>query len=186
MISNGRLFALWDLNTGKSIHHWSKPDDSLFKPKAGVGTGGFLHWGSSGRVLEWSSPIQPPGFTTWSISPPKRLASGVLSGEQSDARAVQIFAFSPNGKRVAVIFPAPPNETRTGRAYDELRVWDAEMGKEVFRSRAFPVAASGNDGALSITWSPDSSRIVVAGGPTPGSKLKVFDATAAPAGGKSP
>lgn len=87
----------------------------------------------------------------------------------------------------------PPDfkDTRSGRGHDELIVYDAGRGKEVFRSRAFPVSPRGDGGALSITWSPDSTRIILAGGQRPGSRFKVFDATASldnpePERGKKP
>ena len=162
----GRLFALWDLNTGRSVHRGSRPGDSPFKPKDGAGWIEMLYWAPSGRVVDWSSPIQPPGFTTWSISPPRRLASAVLGREQNPIYTNPLFAFSPNGKRVAVIFPHVHTEPRDGRSFVELLVWDAETGKEVFRSRAFP-AGDRIEGLGSITWSPDSKRIVVAGGLPP-------------------
>jgi hypothetical protein len=90
------------------------------------------------------------------------------------------------GKTAAIVFaavlPSDLNDARSGRSFDELIVFDAETGKEVFRSRAFPVTSSGQ---------PDSTRIILAGGHPPRSKLKVFDATADQAkpekgGGKGP
>jgi WD40 repeat protein len=176
-VPHGQLLALWDLNTGKAIHDWMNQDGSPFKKKEAFGTPA-LYWSSSGRLLQWSDHLQSVGFTTWSVSPPKQLGSGVVTKEQNPGRQVRVFAASPDGKRVAAVLPPDFNDARSGRSFDELIVFDAETGKEVFRSRAFPVTSSGQDGTNSITWSPDSTRIFLAGGHPPRSKLKVFDATA--------
>ena len=176
-VPHGQLFAIWDLKTGKAIHDWMNPNESPFKKKEAIGTPP-LYWSSSGRLLQWTTVIEPTGFTSWSVSPPKQLGTGVVAKEQNPGRLVRVFAASPDGKRVAAVLPPDFKDARSGRGYDELIVFDAETGKEVFRSRAFPVTSSGQDGTNSITWSPDSTRIILAGGHTPRSKLKVFDATA--------
>lgn len=177
-VPHGQLFAVWDLSTGKAIHDWMNPTESPFKKKEAFETGGPLYWSSSGRLLQWSDHLQTVEFTTWSVSPPKQLGSAVVTKEQNRALMLRVFALSPDGKRVAVVMPPDLNDARSGRSFDELIVFDADTGKEVFRSRAFPVTSSGQDGANSITWSPDSTRIILAGGHPPRSKLKVFDATA--------
>lgn len=176
-VPHGQLFAVWDLNTGKAVHDWMNPTESPFKKKEAIGTPP-LYWSSSGRLLQWSEQIESAAFTIWTLAPPKQLGSGRFAQKLDPARQLRVFALSPDGKRVAAVLPPDFKNARSGRGYDELIVFDADTGKEIFRSRAFPVASSGQDGTNSITWSPDSTRIILAGGPMHRSKLKLFDATA--------
>lgn len=181
MTPHGRFFALWDLKTGKSIHHWNKPDESPFRLKDGVALDAFLYGGTKDRLLEWSlSILQKPAFAVWSISPEvKRISTGAAPLKENDQRQVNIFAMSPDGKRVAAVLPASYDDAQAGRGSDELIVWDANSGKIAFRTRGFRVTTSGSEGTRSMTWSPDGSRIILVGGRIPGSRLKVFDAATA-------
>lgn len=175
MVSLGHFHAFWDLKAGKPIHDWNNPKESPFRNKDGIG--GFLYWTPSGRLLEWPhSIIQPLEFSTWETSPPKKLATGQTKLARNEMRQVSVFTMSPTGKQVAAVLPAPYSAVRSGKGFDELVVWDATTGEETFRSRGFAVGVSENDGAKSIGWSPDGKRIVLCGGPTPGTRLKVYDA----------
>ena len=145
--SAGWGVKVWDWETGRELFAQSEAE-------GGVGAAAFDHTASrlvlginrpehqSSRLVIWDLDAGKPALT---IPLPDRMTMFESSA-----------AFSPDGSRLAALtwYVGPAGDRSIGRSkkMDELRVWDAATGLELYRQKV---------SGYSLAYSPDGQRIAV-------------------------
>jgi WD40 repeat protein len=141
---------LWDAETGKEIRSFEGHKRCVYSVALSP-NGKRIASGSDDKTLKvWDADNGKEIFT--------------LKGHVNEVTSV---AFSPDGKRIASSSIGGPSVYVRG--LPEVKVWDAEKGKEILTLKGFSTGVEG------VAFSPDGKRIVTGAGPLD-TKVRVWDA----------
>jgi WD40 repeat protein/serine/threonine protein kinase len=138
----------------KTVRVW----DAAVSEKAAVSLGGGtervtgVSWSPGGRRLASAHGLERR-VQVWDAESGKEVLS--LRGHTGEVLCV---SWSPDGKRLASAGRGWAQGKPFAVPYGELKVWDAQTGKEVLTLKGHSAAVSG------VSWSPDGERLASAGG----------------------
>ncbi len=161
-------------------------DDSgrvrVWDPVSGVAVAALDGHLDPGTVL---TPLRPSPVTSVAWSPDgTRLASGDTDGrvrvwdpatgvvtEHRKHWVTSSVVWSPDGSRIASASGPDPDDGNLSKG--DVRVWDSVTGVDVAEIPGLYTVR--NSGVQSVGWSPDGSRVAVAGGGKSSSDVRVRD-----------
>src|SRR5712692_3138183 len=149
-------------DTRYTVNVWKTASDTLlysFPAYANTGLGNRIQFSPDGRLLATSSTKLASNPTLWRITLRESQHGTLLRTLAIDQPYVSDFAFSPDGRSLAVGVSTFNNQSfNEENAFSMLKLYDVSSGKLVHTLQGWPEATS-------FLFSPDSRTIAVGSDP---------------------
>jgi WD40 repeat protein len=149
-------------DTRYTVKVWNAANDTLlyrFPASANTSLGNRIQWSPDGRLLATSSTRLASNPNLWRITLRESQHGTLLRTLAIDQPFVSDFAFSPDGRSLAVGVSTFNNQSfNEENAFSMLKLYDVSSGKLVHTLQGWPEATS-------FLFSPDSRTIAVGSDP---------------------